>query len=98
MEGEKILRSLFYCIHYQPIGISYNFNATNQAPPLFKPKRGKMALSARLAFFYLFLVMTLVIACLMVMPAFSISFRDSPVVMLTFRAGCNCQPISFGVA
>jgi hypothetical protein len=49
-------------------------------------------------FYYLFLVITLVIACLIVMPALSISFRDSPVVMQAFRAGCDCQPTSFGVA
>lgn len=44
-----------------------------------------------------FLVNTFVIACLIVTPAFSVSFFDSPVVMHTFRAGCTCQPCSFDV-
>src|SRR5437762_12854565 len=43
---------------------------------------------------YLFFAITFVIACLIIIPAFSISFRDSPVVTQTFNAGCNCHPMS----
>jgi hypothetical protein len=41
--------------------------------------------------------MTLVIACRMVTPAFSISFFDKPEVMHTFSAGCTRQLLSFGL-
>jgi hypothetical protein len=41
-----------------------------------------------------FLVKTFVIACLIVTPAFSISFFDNPVVMQTLRAGCSFQSSS----
>lgn len=44
-----------------------------------------------------FLVRTLVIAWRMMMPAFSISFFESPVVTHTLRAGCNFQPCSLAV-
>src|SRR2546421_9833746 len=44
-----------------------------------------------------FFVSTLVMACLIITPAFSISFFDRPVVMHTFSAGCSCHPCSFTV-
>ena len=42
-----------------------------------------------------FLVMTLVIAWRMVVPAFSISFRVRPLVTQTFSAGAGCQLSGF---
>jgi hypothetical protein len=44
-----------------------------------------------------FLVITLVIACRMVVPAFSISFFDRPDVTQTFSAGWMAHDSSFGV-
>ena len=44
---------------------------------------------------YRFLVTTLVIACLIVVPAFSRSLFESPIVAHTLRAGGTCQTISF---
>lgn len=41
---------------------------------------------------------TLVIACLIVIPAFSISLFDKPEVMHTFNAGWSSHPISLAVA
>ena len=43
-----------------------------------------------------FRVMTLVIACLIVTPAFSTSFLDNPDVMQTFKAGKASQLPSLG--
>lgn len=40
-----------------------------------------------LLYIYLFLVMIFVMACRMVVPAFSTSFLESPFVMQTFKAG-----------
>jgi hypothetical protein len=37
-----------------------------------------------------------VIACLIVVPAFSVSFFVNPLVTHTFSAGCGCQPASRG--
>lgn len=37
----------------------------------------------------------LVMACRIVVPAFSTSFRDSPLVRHTLSAGCNVHPSSF---
>lgn len=47
---------------------------------------------------YLFLFTTFVMACRIVMPAFSISFRERPMLMHTFNAGCSSHPVSFGPA
>lgn len=44
---------------------------------------------------HLFFVMTLVMACLMTTPAFSISLRDRPAVTQTLSAGCGCHRLSF---
>lgn len=44
------------------------------------------------------LLTTLVIACLITIPALSVSFLDNPVVMHTFSAGCGSHPRSLGVA
>ena len=38
----------------------------------------------------------LVTACLMMTPAFSVSFLVNPLVMHTFSAGIGCQPASLG--
>lgn len=46
---------------------------------------------------YLLLVIILVIACLISVPAFSISFFDKPVVTHTFSAGCGCHCSSLGL-
>lgn len=40
---------------------------------------------------HLRLFMTVVMACRMVMPAFSVSFFDSPLVTHTFSAGGGCH-------
>lgn len=47
--------------------------------------------------FYFLRVMTLVIACLMTTPAFSISFLVRPFVTQTLIAGCGCHPCDVGV-
>ena len=44
-----------------------------------------------------FLVTTLVIACLIVVPAFSRSLFERPIVTQTLSAGGASQPISFGL-
>lgn len=41
------------------------------------------------------LLTILVMACRIVVPAFSTSFRDSPLVRHTLSAGCNVHPSSF---
>ena len=40
----------------------------------------------------------LVTACLMIIPALSTSFLESPEVMQTFNAGCSSHPMSLVVA
>ena len=47
---------------------------------------------------HFFRVMILVIACLIVIPALSVSFFDRPDVTHTLSAGVACQPISLGAA
>jgi hypothetical protein len=41
---------------------------------------------------------TLVIACRITTPAFSISFFDNPIVTQTLSAGCGCHPWSRALA
>lgn len=47
---------------------------------------------------YFLRVMTLVIACLITTPAFSVSRFDKPAVTHTLRAGCGCHGWSLGPA
>ena len=57
-------------------------------------RRTHQLVAGRPSLLLAFLVMTFVIACLIVMPAFSISFFERPVVMHTLSAGWNFHPSS----
>lgn len=59
--------------------------------------RKPILISAILGHLYLRLEMILVTACLMMTPAFSVSFLVSPLVMQTLRAGIGCHPASLGL-
>lgn len=61
-----------------------------------KPNASKVFLTLTRTHFRLFI--TAVTACLITIPAFSVSFFVSPVVTHTFKAGCAAQSTSRGVA
>lgn len=46
---------------------------------------------------YFLLLIIFVIACLMIVPAFSVSFFVSPLVTQTFKQGWGCHPASRGL-
>jgi hypothetical protein len=48
-------------------------------------------------FIYFLLAMILVMACLMITPAFSVSFFVNPLVMHTLSAGTGAHPASRGL-
>ena len=58
-------------------------------------RRGSKAVSSGQALPHRRLLTTLVMACRIVVPAFSTSFRESPLVRHTLSAGSNVHPSSF---
>lgn len=79
-------------VYLLPIGYNYSDQADGgEADPTLSIGQNRHAAGGSANLLLVFLVSTLVIACLIVTPAFSISFFVNPVVMHTFNAGWSFQ-------
>jgi hypothetical protein len=94
------------CTHFQGtfpnkvlsfVMLNYALQNVNLSSKPARPRQGHVHRNRPLYFVYLLFEMTLVIACRMVIPAFSVSFFVRPLVTQTLRAGVGCHPASRGL-
>jgi hypothetical protein len=74
-----------------------NVNLSGASSKPARPRQGHVHRNRPLYFVYFLFEMILVIACRMVIPAFSVSFFVRPLVTQTLRAGVGCHPASRGL-
>jgi hypothetical protein len=77
--------------------LNYALQNVNLSSKPARPRQGHVHRNRPLYFVYLLFEMILVIACRMVVPAFSVSFFVRPLVTQTLRAGVGCHPASRGL-
>jgi hypothetical protein len=77
--------------------LNYALQNVNLSSKPARPRQGHVHRNRPLYSVYLLFEMTLVIACRMVIPAFSVSFFVRPLVTQTLRAGVGCHPASRGL-